>query len=215
MADKIKLQMALKDEKVNIYSLTRGGFNGKFSHQIMLCKKSDQIDDWKTKEPLLLTPKWLKPDFIYSEQGYKCEKAFENEFGEKPSGFPLKYVAYIKEIFKIKTTGVPVEICKEKNGVFNIWDPAGGPGKYWGSDPTGLIVLFRVYKVFTPGDIDHKVLYEAGSDKWKYRILGPLRSVLTVHKEEPILNDREFKEIRDAVRSILSSKSALIESTVV
>lgn len=207
-----KIKMALKDEKVNIYSMTMGGFNGKFSHQILLCKKYDQIDDWITKEPLLLIPKSYPPEFDYSESGEKCEEAYENKFGTTFPKFPLEYVAFVKEIIKVKTAGIAEELCKEENGVFNLWHPEGGPGRYWKGAAKGLLVLFRVHKIFTNGGVPRNIIHKAKSDTWKYRILGPLKWELTVNKEDSVLTDSEFQKIRESIFSILNSKSAVIES---
>lgn len=83
----MELHFALRDEVVNINSMTKGGLPNRYSHQFLICKKQPNIN---TEIPFLLDAKKTKsPRFKLSELG---ERYHEKVSGEK---FPLKYVGFI------------------------------------------------------------------------------------------------------------------------
>ena len=82
---------ALRDEKINIQSMTFGGMPGKYSHQIILCKKGR----FEQNIPQLLVPK-VTPLAKYkeSELGKANHLQFERDFTPDGRSFPLEYVGF-------------------------------------------------------------------------------------------------------------------------
>ena len=86
-----KLNFALRDEKVNLFSMVEGTDYLKYKYEIMLCKKQKL-----PARPYLLDIKKSNSTFALSESG----RGYQNKVKDKD--LPLKYIAYIDSYIKIK-----------------------------------------------------------------------------------------------------------------
>ena len=129
-----KLNFALRDEKVNLFSMVEGTDYLKYKYEIMLCKKQKL-----PARPYLLDIKKSNSTFALSESG----RDYQNKVKDKD--LPLKYIAYIDSYIKIKVDQKLFESLYN-NGLFSTWLPEG-PMKYFRWCEEGYITLFRVYEL--------------------------------------------------------------------
>lgn len=131
----LEIVFALRDEKINIFSMTYGGLPLKNSHQFLLCKKTPFPDE--RAGPFLLDMKKSEPIYKLSKQGVKY---FQSVREKK---YDLSYVGFVD--FQVK-----VIICFDlfeklsELGFFSIWD-SEAPMKYFEKENEGFLVVFKVY----------------------------------------------------------------------
>lgn len=185
-----ELTQAFRDEQINIYSMTRGEMPGKYSHQIILCKKGR----FEANNPQLLVPKVTLPKFKKSGIGEGNQRMFNNEFGKQGRSFPLKYVGFPAGVFAV-TMDIPAmfdALCAQENALFTNWDPDGGPMEYFNGED-GNIQVFRVY------EIDEIVPHDS---------LGRGQSRVSVKPQkvkilDPVIDDDTFSKILADLHKII------------
>lgn len=107
----MKIEYALRDEKINVYSMTLGGLKSKFSHQFLLCKKNIFKDN--RIGSFLLDAKRSKAIYKLSETGNEYLKTISN------IEYRLNYIAYIDIQLKIEDN-IDVFKAVHHEGFFSI-----------------------------------------------------------------------------------------------
>lgn len=181
-----KLNFALRDEKVNLFSMVEGTDYLKYKYEIMLCKKQKL-----PARPYLLDIKKSNSTFALSESG----RGYQNKVKDKD--LPLKYIAYIDSYIKIKVDEKLFESLYN-NGLFSTWIPEG-PMKYFKGCEEGYITLFRVYEL--KSEVDERLL-ERGR-RGRNSFFG-LSEDVDLDIVGPILSDDEFNKIKGAVLKVIS-----------
>jgi superfamily II DNA or RNA helicase len=182
-AGQIEIKYALRDEIVNIFAMTHGGLAGNFSHQIMICKKKPFPENRKV---FVLDCKKSKSIYGLSQMGKDYYEVIKDE------DFGLDYVAIIDDQIKIKPSLELFERLREE-GLFGVWE-AEAPFKYFKGEEEGYLILFRVYKLRESVPVE---LLEKGRLGRNY-FFG-LSEGAHVMKGESVLNDGEFKEIKERI----------------
>lgn len=130
----LNINFALRDEKVNIHSLTEG-FND--YHQIFLCKKSTLPED--RIGPFVLDVKASDPKYPLSDKGKTMQKWLSTRSHRH------NHIAYIDSYIKFAVTkDVFVRLCS--GGWFDIWEPQA-PFQYFEGRDIGYLMVLRVYKI--------------------------------------------------------------------
>lgn len=188
-----KLNFALRDEKVNLFSMVEGTDYLKYKYEIMLCKKQKL-----PARPYLLDIKKSNSTFALSESG----RDYQNKVKDKD--LPLKYIAYIDSYIKIKVDQKLFESLYN-NGLFSTWLPEG-PMKYFRWCEEGYITLFRVYEL--KSQVDERLL-ERGR-RGRNSFFG-LSEDIDLDILGPVLSDEEFNKIKSDIMKVISNSGFFIE----
>ncbi|WP_461205124.1 DEAD/DEAH box helicase family protein [Clostridium sp. DL1XJH146] len=181
--NEIKIDFALRDEQVNIFAMTKGGLKGKYSHQIMLCKKSKIPANRKI---FLLDSKKSKSIFGLSEGGKEYSKLIQDEELE------LQYVAIIDKQIKIKPSiELFTKICDR--GLFSVWDPKA-PMEYFKDKEEGYLVLFRVGRISE--EVSEELLHKGRNGR---NFFFGLSEKVVSEVEEWCIGDREFEGMEEEI----------------
>lgn len=189
-----KLNFALRDEKVNLFSMVEGTDYLKYKYEIMLCKKQKL-----PARPYLLDIKKSNSTFALSESG----RDYQNKVKDKD--LPLKYIAYIDSYIKIKVDQKLFESLYN-NGLFSTWLPEG-PMKYFRWCEEGYITLFRVYEL--KSQVDERLL-ERGR-RGRNSFFG-LSEDIDLDILGPVLSDEEFNKIKSDIMKVISNSGFFIDS---
>ncbi len=174
----MELIYALRDEIVNIFSMTFGFENLYKNHQILLCKKEMNPHIG----PFLLDTKLTKATFKLSSLGSLNENSILNE------PFPLEYVAFIDSYLKVNVNYEMFEnLC---NRFFQVWDPIA-PFNYFENQEQGYLAIFRVYKITKR--IEEGLLSKGKRGRNYYYKLSIPQEIKLLH---PVLNEETFIEMK-------------------
>ena len=187
-----KLNFALRDEKVNLFSMVQGTDYLKYKYEIMLCKKQKL-----PARPYLLDVKKSNSTFALSENG----RAYQNKVKDKD--LPLKYIAYIDSYIKIKVDEKLFESLYN-NGLFSTWIPEG-PMKYFRGCEEGYITLFRIYELRS--EVDERLLERGRRGRNSFFRLS---EDIDLDIVEPVLSDDEFNNIKSNILEIINNCDMLI-----
>ena len=192
--DNIIVKYALRDEIINIYALTHGGFDSYFSHQILLCKR--QFISIDLSNPLVLDLK--KSDSIYKKSSIGLEylEKIKNE------NFSLEYVAFVDCHIKIKVQKQLLNSLYNR-GYFNIWLPEA-PYEYFSNDE-GYLILLRVFKISSP--IQAKLLDHGRGGRNSY---FKLSNNYYLDRAEPVINDEKFNDIKTSLIKLIQEKECYL-----
>ncbi|MDY5213043.1 DEAD/DEAH box helicase family protein [Intestinibacter sp.] len=191
--EEVKLSFALRDEKVNFFSMVEGTDYLKHKYEIMLCKKQKL-----PVRPYLLDVKKSNSVFALSEKG----KVYQNQVKDKD--LPLKYISFIDSYIKVKLDKKLFENLYN-NGLFATWIPAG-PMKYFKGSKEGYITLLRIYEL--KSDIDERLL-ERGR-RGRNSFFG-LSEDVDLDIVRPILSDEEFNEIKSDMLNVIKESGVFID----
>ncbi|WP_455542048.1 DEAD/DEAH box helicase family protein [Intestinibacter sp.] len=191
--EEVKLGFALRDEKVNFFSMVEGADYLKHKYEIMLCKKQKLPE-----RPYLLDVKKSNSTFALSESG----RTYQNEVKNKK--FPLKYVAFIDSYIKVK---VNENLFKNlyDNGLFATWFPAG-PMKYFKGSKEGYITLFRVYEL--KSEVDESLLERGRSGR---NAFFKIDKELELNIDKPILKDESFEIIKSDILDVIKESNCFVD----
>ncbi|MBU5336800.1 DEAD/DEAH box helicase family protein [Intestinibacter bartlettii] len=192
--EEIKLSFALRDEKVNFFSMVEGTDYLKYKYEIMLCKKQKL-----PSRPYLLDVKKSNSVFALSEEG----KVYQNQI--KDRDLPLKYVAFIDSYIKVKVDKVLFENLYN-NGLFSTWIPEG-PMKYFKDCEEGYITLFRVYEL--KAEVNERLL-ERGR-RGRNSFFG-LSEDVDLDIVRPVLSDEGFNKIKSDILKVIRKSRFFIEN---
>ncbi len=181
--EKIRINGCLKIEKENAKAMIEGfEKDGKKIHQAIYLIASDR------KGPLLLTLRRAQHNFVLSRIG--------NSLNAGSYDLPNKYVAIIEKVYPVRNE-LPFWDLVCSNGLFDIWDPEGGPLKRFteNQNETARIALLRIYEseetipeseISREGDRQDKILREEN-----------------VTLKKPVIGDSEFEEIKEKLENTI------------
>lgn len=189
----MNVKFALRDEKVNIYALTRG-FNDYL--QIFLCKKSTLPAN--RVGPFVLDVKASAPKYELSEKG----KALQEMISGKKHQHD--YIAFIDSFIKFAVNkDVFVKLCS--NGWFDIWEPQA-PFRYFEDREVGYLMVLRVYKL--KGVVPECLLDRGKKGRHFYfQLSEPYIATL----ESPVLSDDRFYTLKVGLINELQETNCFIE----
>lgn len=191
--EKYNLQFVLRDERVNVFAMTKGANYLKYNYEVMLCKKKKL-----PQRPYLLDVKKSNSSFSLSQKGRDYQNFIKDE------SFKLKYVAFIDSYIKIK---VKDSLFKNlyKNELFSTWIP-NAPIEYFKGIDEGYIIIFRVYEL--KNEIDEKLLEKGRSGRNSF--FGLSESV-NLNIKKPVLDDLVFLELKNDILDVIKKSNAFIE----
>lgn len=188
----MKVEFALRDEKLNIFAMAHGNINLNTPYQIMICKRNKFKEN--RKGPFLLDSKISKSDFLPSKTG----RLYLDKI--KSQRFDLKYIAIIDEQLEIDINqNIFNKLCT--NGYFQIWNPES-PIKYFKGKEKGYIILLRVYEIDTI--VDERLLERGRSGRNYY--YGLTDSVECKIKR-PVLSDDEYSKVKNSIIKLIQNDS--------
>lgn len=188
----MKLEFALRDEKINIFSMI-------FRKQLILCKSEEFKEN--RLGPYLLDCKKSNSIFKISKIGKIYEKRIEKV------ALPLKYVAFIDSQIKIKITDSIFEtLCCEK--FFNLWNKEA-PLKFFRDkgNTEGYLIIFRIFEI--DREISEVSLKKGRKGRnFYYKLKEPEE----IKFFKPIISNFEFSLEKEKLINLLKKMDILIKS---
>jgi predicted restriction endonuclease len=194
----IKLEFALRDEKINVFAMTHGGLNNQNSYQIFICKKEPITD-----RPYLLVCNKKTKYKLSKEGSFYLNKIKRVEFNHN-------YIAVIDCQIKIRITS---KVFQElaKNNLFSVWEPSE-PIKYFENMYQGYLVIFRVYKIDTSFELDDKTRMNPIFNIANNLKINLLRDKLdSISLQIPVLSDQQFIKIKSSLLEVLNANESILE----
>ena len=195
----MQLYDAFKNETANIYAMTYGNLECKYSHQIFVCYKV-KISD-KHTSPCVLQVKTSKSEYELSDVG----QTYMDLYGDV--GFTNSFVAFLDCRLEIK---VLPEVFEKmyKEGFFSIWKPES-PLKYFlqgkrKGGNSGYLLVFRVYKINNPVP---DILLKNNSRNSFSKLIKPYDADIA----EPVISNIEFSDMKLRIISLLSAGGWLLD----
>lgn len=187
------INFALRDEKVNIHSLTEG-FDD--YHQIFLCKKTTLSED--RVGPFILDVKASAPKYELSAKGKALQKMISGRSHQH------NHIAYIDSYIKFDVTGdVLVKLCSD--GWFDIWEPQA-PFQYFEGRKIGYLMVLRVYKL---KEAVPECLLDRGKKgrNFYFELSEPYMAT----PEDPVLSNERFYRLKVGLINELKQANCFIE----
>lgn len=136
----IEIGMVHRNEQINIAAICAG-------HQILMCD-NEMVDK---KEYYLLVPmKGIETLFgIYKRNdfGEQFQKIINREWGNDLEKFPCKYVAQVRRRPLLAKNIQEFWEELEREGLFDFWDPKGGPVKWCEDHLNPHLPILRVFEI--------------------------------------------------------------------
>ncbi|MGB9665943.1 MAG: hypothetical protein ACPL2N_01335 [Candidatus Cryosericum sp.] len=189
----MRVEMAWRDERVNVFALSGVGMGMRLEPQLFVCKKRPVGH----RGPFVLDPRRGRPRFQLSQLGVEAEEHAAR------SQFPLVYVAEVDTYLHIPVEyGVFAGLCAE--GWFGLWHPSA-PLSYFDDLQDGYLALMRVSRLDAeiPGEaLEHG---RAGANFIYY--LDPPANVQKLH---PVLRPDVYERRKDELMAFLSDHGWLL-----
>ncbi len=190
----LQIVYALRDEKVNIFAMTKGIPYSTYTHQLILCKKLMLT----RLGPFVLDPKTSKPEFKLSSYG----KNYQNQIWEE--NYEFKFIAYVDSQIKIKISYSLFEDL-EREGFFSLWHPEA-PFSYFKDKEEGHLVLFNVFRI--SNEISESLLKKGRKGRNFYYALD---QPISVKKVVDVTSDNQFKIIKQNLINLLKTNDSFID----
>lgn len=188
----------LKVDRANFFALTFGMEKDdeiiKTAIYVTTSKGHARHNDFRTV-PKLIT--------LSKKRSYKCsnigEKLLEKYKNVEITTF--KHVAVLTTIFHIENK---IEIWKElcTNGIFDVWEPEGGPFMRLRTGDDPMILLLRLYEIANVYSVEDINISRVDN------IAATNRKVLL---NKPLIQDAEFDEICKKIKETLDRYNAIKE----
>ena len=190
----LQIEYAFRDEKVCIFAMTKGYTSSRYTHQVILCKKSILT----RLGPFVLDPKVTKPKFELSSYGknYQIQISQEN--------YEFKFVAHVDSQIKII---ISYNLFKQlgREGFFNHWLPEA-PFSYFKDKDEGYIVLFKVFII--DNEISESLLNKGRKGRNFYYAL---EQPVIVNKVEEVISNKVFNMIKQNLINLIKKNKSFIE----
>lgn len=177
----IEINEVHRNEQINIAAICAG-------HQITMCD-NEMYNTYNTKEYYLLVPmKGIETPFgIYKRNdfGEGFQERSNNEWGKEFERFPCKYVVKVirRPLVAINVQEFWEELVTE--GLFDFWDPKGGPVKWCQDHPKPHIPILRAFEINK--DLRPLIEYKKARGWPPYLTQTGIEALAT-----PILTNEEF-----------------------
>jgi len=183
----MQIEMAWRDERVNVFALSGVSMGIRLEPQLFVCKKRPIGH----RGPFVLDPRRSRPRFQLSQLGATAqEQANQTEF-------VLSYVAEVDSYLHIPVNyAVFAGLCAE--GWFSLWSPSA-PLSYFEDLHEGYLALMRVSRL--DAEIPEQLLEHGRSGANFIYYLDP---PVTVQKLRPIVHPYLYKQRTADLKAYLS-----------
>ncbi|MDD4877207.1 MAG: hypothetical protein PHQ86_08805 [Dehalococcoidales bacterium] len=178
----ITINMVHRNEQINIAAVCAG-------HQIIMC--DNEMVNLNNQDYYLLVPmQGIETPFgVYERNGFgkDFQTIVENKWGKKLDKFPCKYVAQVYRRPLLANNVLQFWEELEQKGLFDFWDPKGGPVKWCRDHPNPHLPILRVFEI----DRDLRSVI----DYRKVPGFPPFLTGIGIRaKATPVLTDEEFEQ---------------------
>jgi hypothetical protein len=189
----MQIEMAWRDERVNVFALSGVGMGIRLEPQLFVCKKHPI----RHRGPFVLDPRKGRPRLQLSQLGATAqEQANQTEYA-------LSYVAEVDSYLHIPVNyAVFAGLCAE--GWFSLWNPSA-PLVYFEDLQDGYLALMRVSRL--DAEVPGHLLEHGRSGANFIYYLDPAMDVQRVH---PIMRPGEYERRTADLRAYLSEHGWLL-----
>lgn len=189
----MQIEMAWRDERVNVFALSGVSMGIRLEPQLFVCKKRPIGH----RGPFVLDPRKGRPRFQLSQLGAVAQ---ENANGDE---YPLSYVAEVDSYLHIPVNyAVFAGLCSE--GWFSLWNPSA-PLAYFEDLHDGYLALMRVSHL--DAEIPEELLEHGRSGANFIYYLDP---PVTVDKLHPIMKPHIYEQYVADLSAYLSEHGWLL-----
>ena len=189
----MQIEMAWRDERVNVFALSGVSMGIRLEPQLFVCKKRPIGH----RGPFVLDPRKGRPRFQLSQLGATAqEQANQTEF-------LLSFVAEVDSYLHVPVDyAVFAGLCAE--GWFSLWNPSA-PLAYFEDLHDGYLALMRVSRL--DAEIPQQLLEHGRSGANFVYYLDP---PITVQKLHPVLRPHVYEQRIADLRAYLSDRGWLL-----
>jgi hypothetical protein len=189
----MQIEMAWRDERVNVFALSGVGMGIRLEPQLFVCKKHPIGH----RGPFVLDPRKGRPRLQLSELGATAQKQ------ANLTEYPLSYVAEVDSYVHIPVDyAVFAGLCAE--GWFSLWSPSA-PLSYFEDLHDGYLALMRVSRL--DAEVPEQLLEHGRSGaNFVYYLHPPI----TVQKLHPVLHPDMYERRKGDLMAFLFDHNWLL-----
>lgn len=193
----MKVTQALRDEQINIFAMTYGGVGTIYTHQFLLCKKT-QFPKSGKNNLFLLDSKRSLPQYKLSDIGRKYLSSISDRV------FELKYIALVDCNIKVRISIELFNVLYDK-GYFSVWNPKA-PLQYFDGKEEGYLLICKVYKC--NNSVEDRLIKRGRKGRnFYYNLEQPI----SLEVIEQIIPEQKFQEMKQEIIKTLKINDSLIE----